>query len=36
VYVIENIKKIAKIKGIGEDEVAAQLVKNAVQLFRLQ
>jgi len=33
VYVKEIVKKIAEIKGLGEDEVAQAIVANARRLF---
>ena len=35
VYVREIVKKIAEIKGLGEEEVADAIVKNAKRLFNL-
>ena len=34
-YVIEVVKKIAEIKGLPENEVAEQLVKNSKKLFKI-
>ena len=35
VYVREIVKKIAEIKGLGEDEVAQAITSNAKRLFSI-